>query len=168
VYLPGGDWYDWHSGELVGGRRFLIVTTPLDRIPIYARGGAVIPMWPEAPHSTNGYQPVVVELHLFVPASDGVYHSMLQEDDGLSFAALQDVRYRTNFTVARAGADLTLNADVSGHGYPEFARKRFVLVLHGTAPEEARLDDVTIIGSDGRFEIPNEGGGFSFSCMVSG
>ena len=22
VYLPGGDWYDWHGGELVGGRRF--------------------------------------------------------------------------------------------------------------------------------------------------
>ena len=65
-------------------------------------------------HSTNGYQPRVVELHLFVPASDGVYHSMLQEDDGLSFAALQDGRYRTTFTVARAGADLTLNADVSG------------------------------------------------------
>ena len=31
-------------------------------------------------------------------------------------------------------------------------------MLHGTAPEEARLDDVMIIGSDGRFEIPNEGG----------
>ncbi len=23
VYLPAGDWYDWHTGEHVGGRRFL-------------------------------------------------------------------------------------------------------------------------------------------------
>ena len=145
-----------------------MTTRPWIRIPIYARGGAVIPCGRRHPHSTNGYQPRVVELHLFVPASDGVYHSMLQEDDGLSFAALQDGRYRTTFTVARAGADLTLNADVSGNGYLEFARERFALVLHGTAPEEARLDDVMIIGSDGRFEIPNEGGGFSFSCTVSG
>jgi alpha-glucosidase len=166
VYLPAGDWYDWHSGELVGGRRFLTVMTPLDRIPIYARGGAVIPMWPEAPDSTNGYQPLAVELHLFVPASDGVYHSMLQEDDGLTFAALQDARYRTTFTVARAGAKLRLTADVRGNGYPEFARERFVLVLHGTAPAQARLDDIMIIGTDGRFEIPNEGVGFSFSCTV--
>jgi alpha-glucosidase len=166
VYLPVGDWYDWHTGELVGGRRFQTVATPLDRIPIYARGGAVIPMWPEAPDSTNGYQPLVIELHLFVPVSDGVYHSMLQEDDGLTFAALHGARYRTSFTVTRAAGELTLNAEVSGNGYPEFARVRFVLVLHGTAPEEASLDDTMIIGSGGRFEVPNRGTGFSFSCTV--
>jgi alpha-glucosidase len=166
VYLPAGDWYDWHTGELIGGRRFLTVTTPLDRIPIYARGGAVIPMWPEAPHSTNGYQPFVIELHLFVPVSDGVYHSMLQEDDGLTFAALRGSRYRTSFIVTRAGAELTLNAEASGNGYPEFSRERFLLILHGAALEEARLDDTTIIGVAGRFEVPNRGTGFSFSCMV--
>jgi alpha-glucosidase len=138
----------------------------MDRIPIYARAGAVIPMWPEAPDSTYGYHPAAVELHLFVPASDGVYQSMLQEDDGLTFAALEGARYRTAFTLARAGAELTLNAGVSGDGYPEFIRERFVLVLHGAAPEEAYLDDTMIIGNGGRFEIPNSGVGFSFSCIV--
>ena len=167
VYLPTGDWYDWHTGELVRGRQFLVVATPLDRIPIFARGGAVIPMWSEAPDSTTGYQPVVVELHLFVPASDGVYQSMLQEDDGLTFAALAGARYRTTFALTRAGAELTLSADVSGEGYPEFARERFVLVLHGAVPEEAHLDGTAIVGSGGRFEIPNRGVRFSFSCIVS-
>jgi alpha-glucosidase len=123
-------------------------------------------MWPEAPDSTNGYHPAMVELHLFVPASDGVYQSMLQEDDGLTFAALEGARYRTAFTLARAGAELTLNAGVSGDGYPEFIRERFVLVLHGAAPEEAYLDDTMIIASGGRFEIPNRGVGFGFSCIV--
>jgi alpha-glucosidase len=95
-----------------------------------------------------------------------VYQSMLQEDDGLTFAALAGARYRTTFTVARVGAELTLSADVNGDGYPEFARERFVLVLHGAVPEEAYLDDTMIIGSGGRFEIPNRGFRFSFSCMV--
>ena len=167
VYLPAGDWYDWHTGELVGGRRFLTVATPLDRIPIYARGGAVIPMWPEAPDSTNGYQPLVIELHLFVPASDGSYESMLQEDDGLTFDALHGSRYRTSFIATRAGTELTLNAEASGNGYPEFARDRFLLILHGAAPEEARLDGTMIIGTAGRFEIPNRGTGFSFNCTVT-
>ena len=167
VYLPAGDWYDWHTGELFGGSQFLTVATPMDRIPIYARGGAVIPMWPEAPDSTNGYQPRVIELHLFVPASDGVHQSMLQEDDGLTFAAQEGARYRTAFTLLRAGGELTLKAEVSGDGYPEFARERFVLVLHGATPEEASLDDTMIIGTGGRFEIPNDGVGFSFRCMVT-
>ena len=47
--------------------------TPMDRIPLFARGGAVIPMWPEAPASTAGYHPEVIELHLFVPDADGTY-----------------------------------------------------------------------------------------------
>jgi len=38
--------------------------------------------------------------------------------------------------------------------------------LHGAAPEEARLDDTMIIGIAGRFEVPNRGTGFGFSCMV--
>ena len=168
VYLPAGDWYDWHTGEHVGGQRFLIAATPMEQIPIYARGGSVIPMWPEAPQSTSGYQPVVMELHLFVPTSDGVSSSMLQEDDGLTFAALRDARYRTTFTVERAGTQLNVKAEVRGAGYPEFLRERFLLVLHGEAPDAATLDDVMITGTNGRFDIPNNGTGFTFACTVTG
>jgi alpha-glucosidase len=167
VYLPAGDWYDWHTGELVGGRRFLTVATPLDRIPIYARGGAVLPMWPEAPESTNDYHPAVMELHLFVPASDGVYDSMVQEDDGLTLAASRGARYRTTLAVERAAGQLTVKAEVSGDGYPEFRRERFVLVLHGAAPDTGQLDDDMINGTNGRFELPNRGTSFTFGCAVT-
>ena len=59
VYLPAGDWYDWHSGEYAGGAQFVIAPTPMDRIPIFARGGAIVPMWAEAPPSTSGHHPPV-------------------------------------------------------------------------------------------------------------
>ncbi len=103
-----------------------------------------------------------------MPASDGVYSSMLQEDDGLTFAALRDARYRTTFTVERAGTQLTVKAEVSGDGYPEFVRERFLLVLHGEAPDAATLDDVMITGTNGRFDIANTGTGFTFACTVTG
>ena len=76
----------------------------MDRIPIFARGGAVIPMWPEAPPSTDGHHPAAIELHLFVPRGDGTHRSLLQEDDGITTAALDGARYRTTFTVTRRGA----------------------------------------------------------------
>ena len=57
VYLPEGDWYDWHSGERFSGRSFIQVPTPMEQIPVFARGGAVVPLWPEAPDSTDGYHP---------------------------------------------------------------------------------------------------------------
>ena len=135
VYLPAGDWYDWHTDEAAPGRRgSCSAATPMDRIPIYARGGAVIPMWPEAPASTSGHHPRAIELHVFVPRSDGTYESMLQEDDGLTIAALDGARYRTTFAVTRRGDRVTLDARVEGDGYPEFAREAFHLVVHGAEP----------------------------------
>jgi alpha-glucosidase len=130
VYLPVGDWYDWHTGELHCGPAFLVAPTPMDRIPLYARGGAVIPMWPEAPPSTAGYHPAVVELHLFVPARDGTWRSTLVEDDGLTTGG---GFVRTTFDVTRAGDTVSVRASAEGEGYPEFARETFSLVVHGAS-----------------------------------
>jgi alpha-glucosidase len=160
VYLPAGAWYDWHTGRLAGGAQFVIMPTPMDRIPIFARGGAVIPTWAEAPASTSGHHPTVIELQVFVPITDGRHHSMLQEDDGLTFAALSGARHRTSFEVVRAGDRVTIRAEVTGDGYPEFARERFRLVLHGASPRTIRLDGVDVTGDDRGFDVPNAGTGF--------
>lgn len=121
VYLPRGEWYDWHSGEQHAGGRWVVAQTPMDRIPIYARAGAVIPMWTEAPASTAGHHPDELELHVF----PGTGESLLVEDDGLTVGG---GRLRTTFTLD--GREL--RAQVSGDGYAEFRRQRFVLVCEGT------------------------------------
>jgi alpha-glucosidase len=108
----------------------------------------------------------VVELHLFVPGADGTTTSMLQEDDGLTFAALSGACYRTEFTVARAGHTVLLQASVTGDGFPEFARERFVLVLHGAASGEVRVDGTAVAGGDGRFSFANAGTGFTVEFTV--
>ena len=158
VYLPAGDWYDWHTGERLGGRRWHLVPTPMDRIPLYARGGAVVPMWPQAPASTDGHHPEAIELHLFVPGDDGTHRSRLHEDDGLTFAG---GHYATAFEVTRAGDRLTVRAEVDGDGYPEFARRAFHLVVHGAEPGAVRVDGADIDAVDGRFVLPNAGAAFT-------
>ena len=37
VWLPAGDWCDFHTGADVTGGRVIRVKTPLDRIPVYVR-----------------------------------------------------------------------------------------------------------------------------------
>jgi alpha-glucosidase len=167
VYLPAGDWYDWHSDALVGGSRFHLAATPMDHIPVYARGGAVIPMWPEAPASTDGHHPTLLELHVFVPVADGRHSSLLQEDDGLTFAALDGACYRTVLTVERTGRRVEVTASVTGEGYPEFAREAFVLVVHGASVDTLELGrGLPVTGTGGRFTLPDTGAGFTASFAV--
>jgi alpha-glucosidase len=168
VYLPDGTWYDWHTGERLDGHGFRIATTPMDRIPMYARGGAVIPMWPEAPASTAGYHPAAMELHVFVPAAEGTHRSVLQEDDGLTVAALHGARYRTTFELTRSGSRMRLRGEVDGDGYPEFARTAYHLVIHGAAPDTVRLDGAELRNTSGRFVVPNAGTPFALEFDATG
>jgi alpha-glucosidase len=139
----------------------------MDRIPIYARGGAVIPTWPKAPASTAGHHPTAVELHLFVPEADGSYRSLLQEDDGLTFDALRGARYHTTFEVTRRANRVRVEAEVEGDGYPEFARKAFHLVVHGASPVSVRLEGREVLATGEHFVLPNFGAGFSLDFDVS-
>jgi alpha-glucosidase len=151
VYLPAGGWYDWHTGAPHEGRRWLLVDTPMERIPIFARAGAVLPMWPEAPASTANHHPRAIELHLFVPLEDGTHRSFLQEDDGVTTAALHGARYRTTFEVTRRGNRVTLRGEVEGDGYPEFAREAFHVVVHGAGA--ARREEIANAGTAFTFEF---------------
>ncbi len=167
VYLPAGDWYDWHTDEPLAGLRFVTAPTPMDRIPIYARAGAVVPMWPHVPDSTAGYHPSTVELHLYVPRCDGSHTSFLTEDDGLTFAARTGACYRTDLTVDRAGDTVRVSADVTGEGYPEFARTAFHLVVHGAEPIEAQVNGGAAGWVDGRIVVPNSGEPFEVVLTLS-
>jgi len=166
VYLPEGDWYDWHSGERHDGQAFIHVPTPMERIPVFARGGSVIPLWPEAPDSTAGYHPEELELRVFIPSTDGVFESELQEDDGLSFAASEGARHRTRFTLTRRGAQVRLHGETQGEGYPEFARRQFRIVLEGATPLTVRHDGAQVPYADGGVVLPNAGEALSVEFEV--
>jgi len=166
VSLPQGGWYDWHPGHRHDGQAFLHVPTPMERIPVFARGGSVIPLWPEAPDSTAGYHPEELELRVFIPSTDGVFESDLQEDDGLSFAASEGARFRTRFTLTRTGAQVRLHGETQGEGYPDFARRQFRIVLEGATPLTVQHDGAQVPYVDGGVVLPNAGDSFSVEFEV--
>jgi len=47
VYLPAGEWVDYWTGAEIAGGKVVVVEAPLDRIPVWARAGAVIAKIPE-------------------------------------------------------------------------------------------------------------------------
>lgn len=169
VYLPEGGWYDLVTNEHHQGAAFVTVPTPMERIPVFVRSGAVLPMWPEVPASTAGYHPTVIELHLYLPQSDGSRASVLYEDDGLTRAAERGAFRRTDLTLTRRGDEVTLSGRASGDGYPEFVREAFHIVVHG-----GRVGSVTADGSparvqeDGRIVVSNRGGDVEVTLRLQG
>ena len=52
VYFPAGDdWVDWWTGKRYPGGRDAEVEAPLDRLPLFARVGAVVPTIPVIQHT---------------------------------------------------------------------------------------------------------------------
>lgn len=81
VYLPSGLWYDFWTGRLYGGGRRVRVPSPLDRIPVFVKAGAIIPL---APAALQRATERVGELEVRVyPGADGSFE--LYEDDGETY-----------------------------------------------------------------------------------
>jgi alpha-D-xyloside xylohydrolase len=47
VYLPEGEWRDWWTDEVKAGPAHLRLDVPIERLPLYARASAEIPLGPE-------------------------------------------------------------------------------------------------------------------------
>ena len=140
VYLPQGTWHAWHTGQVCSGGCLTEADSPAGYIPLYARGGAVIPAWAQAPLSTMGWFPGSVDLHIFVPKEDGETHSTLYEDDGMTLAYRTGAFLLTSFVLRREGSHIYLRTETSGSGFPESRRKQFRLVFHGPLRPEIVLN----------------------------
>jgi alpha-glucosidase len=136
TYLPAGSFVDWHSRRSVTGGADVVSAAPLERCPMYVRGGAVIPMLAEAPPSTMSLAPELIELHAFVPDDDVSRTSVLYEDDGLTFAFAGGSCFVTSIELERKGDELRIDATVTGAGFPEFRRRRFRIVFANAVPRE--------------------------------
>jgi alpha-D-xyloside xylohydrolase len=80
VYLPAGTWYDFYSGRRTSGGRTITIPAPYERMPLFVRAGAIVPMGPEIQHTANNsHSPVTLNVYTGADGSFSLY-----EDDGVS------------------------------------------------------------------------------------
>ena len=53
VYLPDGLWIDYWTDDLLRGPGSATVQAPLDKIPLFVRQGAIVPMGPDLQYSSG-------------------------------------------------------------------------------------------------------------------
>lgn len=82
VYLPKAKWYDFWTGAVLEGPIDVDAPAPLSRIPLYVRGGSIVPMGPDLQYAEE--KPAdPVELRVY-PGADADFS--LYEDDNNTYA----------------------------------------------------------------------------------
>ena len=84
VYLPAGaDWYDWWTGEALKGGQTVAADAPLDRCPLYARAGAIVPLGPDVQYcDEKPWDDLEVRVYL---GADGKFTLYEDEFDGQAY-----------------------------------------------------------------------------------
>jgi alpha-D-xyloside xylohydrolase len=98
VYLPEGVWFDYWTGERHCGPATLRVHAPLDTLPLFVRGGAILPMMQEARRIPAGrIDPLILEIY---PQGRSVY--TVYEDEGETVVQCQERENTVELTLQQA------------------------------------------------------------------
>ncbi|MFD1768943.1 glycoside hydrolase family 31 protein [Sphingobacterium suaedae] len=105
VYLPEGTWYYYFDHtKYLGGQEHQI-DTPLDKMPVFVRGGSVIPEYPVMQYTGEKN---IDTLQLNVYWAEGRYDSEVYLDYGDTFAYEQSVYSEKHFIVEGKQDSLTV------------------------------------------------------------
>jgi len=122
VYLPKGNWYNFHSDLQYEGTQEVFVDCPLTHLPIFVKAGSIVPMQ-SIVQSTKEQPQDILNLHVYQgPKGSFDYY----EDDGKSFE-YQSGKYHKR-TVVLDQNQLSFS-EVQGELESKF--KRVKLFLHG-------------------------------------
>ena len=142
VYLPAGTWYDFWTGSTVTGGTSMMASAPLSSIPLYVRGGSIVPMGPDIQYATQSVDPLEIRVYKGADATFTLY-----EDEGDTYN-YENGKYATiPFTWNDAAGQLTIGArSGSFTGMP--ASRTFNIVWvganHGGGPDVTATPDQVV------------------------
>ncbi|WP_273365249.1 TIM-barrel domain-containing protein [Alicyclobacillus herbarius] len=95
VYLPPGVWVNANDEQRLEGGRHVLVHAPLSELPLFVRGGALIPE-----QALNIDESGDLLLHVYVGGKSGTHgHFVFYDDDGVTFefhsGVFDEVDFRT-------------------------------------------------------------------------
>lgn len=122
VFLPEGDWYDLYSDRPLKGPRELIAEASVDHLPLFVKGGSIIPVQSVVQHLLQSPSDTL-ELHVFggSEASTFTYY----EDDGLTYAYQHGDLYKREMKFDPKKQSMRL-AKVEGNRASKFKKVKFI------------------------------------------
>jgi alpha-D-xyloside xylohydrolase len=137
VYLPkGAAWYDFWTGKTVAAGARLDAAAPFDAIPVYVRGGSIVPFGPEIQYvGEKPADPLTVYVYAGANGSFTLY-----EDQGANYDYEKGAFSQIPLQWDDASGTLTLGKRVGS--FPEMVKERTVdvVLVSPTVPTGFRFD----------------------------
>lgn len=135
VYLPAGQWYDFWTNELLDGGQTIEVPAPLERLPLFVRAGAVLPLWPEMQY----VNPQAVEA-LVYRVYPGAFETVLYEDEGEGTGYTRGDYRWIYITCGWDESKLVIDRRSAGRYVPPYKTLRLEVVGFEEEPLHIRVD----------------------------
>ncbi len=141
LYLPKGDWYDFHSDAHYQGGETVTVAVQAEHLPIFVRAGAVLPIYPVRQHTGMPVEQLQIQIYY---GTDAVV-STFYEDDGEGYSH-QNGNFRlTTFQYRHSEGQTTIQSTSTGHYLPSYTSQQITLIGFG---------DGTQIFADNQLIVP--------------
>jgi hypothetical protein len=159
VYLPTGYWVDYWTDTLYEGGNTVTVSAPLDRLPLFVRAGAIIPMQ-QVMDYVGAEDADTLMLEIF-PTFEGVvetFHLYEDDDESLDYQQGEYARIPLSQVLTTTGrqANLEIAFGPAEGGFPEMVISRTVLAsvhLVEGPPGQVYLDSVALDSYASRSEL---------------
>jgi alpha-glucosidase (family GH31 glycosyl hydrolase) len=129
VWFPPGTWVDWFTGQRFRGPAVRELRVPLERAPVFARAGAMVPLAPYRDYSAQ--RPLdALTLRVFAGADGG---GLLYEDAGEGFAYRRGAFARTRWSWSQRERRLVIGAARGRRFAGQVAKRSYRLVIEGVS-----------------------------------
>jgi alpha-D-xyloside xylohydrolase len=145
VYLPAGsNWYDFHTGKRYEGGNTIKADAPLERMPLFVRAGAIVPMGPAIQYTGEKPDaPITLVVYTGANGAFSLYH-----DQGTTYDYEHGAYSRIALSYDEASGTLSIGKREGSYpGMP--ATRRFnIRWISGPTPTATDFDAKTEQGVD--------------------
>jgi len=151
IYLPIGEWYNFHNNTKSVGNQEIMLECPLDKLPIFIKESAIIP-FQSLIQNTNEKPSECIEIHVFKGTKNNSF--IYYEDDGKTYNYENGEYYKRNITYSPSSNNIVFS-EVEGNFTSKF--KSVNLILHNFDLLNCSVNDINIIISDCYVDFLNSG-----------
>jgi alpha-glucosidase len=143
VKLPPGTWYDFWTSTAYTDKDKIELRPKLDEVPLYVRGGAILPMQPVV-QNTGEVPAGPLELRVY-PGAD--CEGSLYQDDGHTFGYQKGEFLRVQYSCSSTPEALSVSSHIVKNGYKPWWNSAKVTVYGlASAPKEIRVGEKVVSG----------------------